>query len=176
MGMETGIESLPEHSELLRRSWQDLETWRLGIALAVAPILPILLGGVLSAFNAGRFAVGPWAPPLPFIVMAAAAELWSALFGIFYLMTSPRRSGAMTRGNCLFVGGLAAVLFPPALILLLLAAMDATSLTLATMALAFSTLLGLFLTPLGVLGGWIFWLIGVQPAKLAASDDERVFE
>jgi hypothetical protein len=48
--------------------------------------------------------------------------------------------------------------------------------SLATVALPFSILAGLFLTPLGTLGGWIFWLISVRPAKQEIGGVGRVFE
>jgi hypothetical protein len=52
----------------------------------------------------------------------------------------------------------------------------AALLALAVMTLPFSILAGMFLTPLGVLGGWVFWLVGVRPAQLPVSGIEQVFE
>jgi hypothetical protein len=176
MSAETGTATPPDDSNLYRRFWQDLQTWRLVVGLTVAPLPPILLGGVLNVFGVSiSFAAGPWVPPLSFIWMALPAEFWSIAFGLFYLLTSPRRSGAITRGNCIFVGGLAAALFLPMLTVLFVGTMRVAAESLAMMALPYSLLGGLFLTPLGVLGGWIFWLIGVRPAKLRAVGVGDVF-
>jgi hypothetical protein len=179
MGMEASTGATPDRSALFRRSWQGIETWRLAFGLAFAPVPPLLCYGLLTALASGslaNFVVGPWSPPLPFEVMAIAAELWSVAFGTFYLLTSPRRSGTITRGSCLFVGGLTGVFFPTVVVLLFLAAVDEISLELMTMALAYNLLGGLFLMPLGVIGGWTFWLVAVRPAKLQPGAIERVFE
>jgi hypothetical protein len=106
----------------------------------------------------------------------AFIEIWTLAFGGFYLTTSPRRSGTITRANCIFVGGLSAILFPPVTVAILAAIHGSPALDLATMFLPFSILFGLSTTPLGVLGGWIFWLIGVRPARLQTHDLDRVFE
>jgi hypothetical protein len=91
-------------------------------------------------------------------------------------MTSPRRSGTITRANCIFVGSLAVISFPPILVLLLTGLSGVKLMAIAVVTLPFSVLAGLFLTPLGVLGGWLFWLVGVQPAKRPMTGVERVFE
>jgi hypothetical protein len=170
MSVETETESPLNGASLYQRAWRDVETWRLAAGLIAAPLLPILLGGLLRAFAW----TGLWDAPLHFLWMAAATEIWSIAFGVFYLMTAPRRSGWINRANCLFVGSLAAVLWPPAFSLLFIAVTGMTSLV--AMALPFSVLAGLFLTPLGGLGGWLFWLIGVRPAQPRIEGVERVFE
>jgi hypothetical protein len=169
MSLETRTdEAPPDSSDLYKRAWRDLDTWR----LAVAPVLPIVLGGGLSVFGS-PFRYGP---AFPFIWMAMPAEIWSAAFGTFFLVTAPRRFGTIARANCLFAGGLSVVLLPPVLMLLLIGMTGADAASFATMGLPFNIIEGLFLIPLGVLGGWIFWLIGVRPAKRSPSEVERVFE
>jgi len=172
MGIEISTEARPGSPDLHQRSWQDLDPWRLVVALAAAPVLPILLGAVAGVY------VSPilLGPAFPFVWTVLPAEIWSVMFGIFYLMTAPRRSGTITRANCIFAGGLSVVAFPLILMLLIGVLMGAELSALAAVALPFSVLAGLFLTPLGALGGWIFWLIGVRPAKLAPSSTARVFE
>jgi hypothetical protein len=179
MGMEGNVNARPDRATSYERARQDLDPWWLALALAVAPVPPIVLGGVLGGLNSGTllsFAAGPWVPPLRFLLMGMAAELWSAAFGALYLMTSRRRSGVITRGNCLFIGGLAAVLFIPMVMLIFIGATGVASADLLLMALPLSLLGGLFLSPLGVLGGWTFWLIGVRPAKHPTIGVEQVFE
>jgi hypothetical protein len=178
MGIEASVDAPSDGSALHQRAWPDLDPWRLGLALAVAPVPPILLCG-LSALGSGPsldFIAGPWVPPLHFIVMAVFGEFWSVAFGAIYLWTSPRRSGAITRGNCLFVGGLTAVLFVPLLTLIFGAAVGVAAANLLMMALPFSMLGGLLLSPLGLLGGWVFWLIGVKPAQARPLGIEPVFD
>jgi hypothetical protein len=180
MGMEVNVSARPGRAASYQRARQDIDPWRLALALAVAPVSPIVLGGVLSVLNSGAMlsvVAGPWVPSLRFLFMAVSAEFWSVAFGVLYLMTSRRRSGVITRGNCLFVGGLAAVLFVPMLTLVfIIGTTGLAGADLLMMALPFSLLGGLFLSPLGVLGGWTFWLIGVRPAKLRTVGIERVFE
>jgi hypothetical protein len=176
MGIEPDTAALPDGSAFHRRSWQDLEKWRLAIGLTLAPALATMLGhglamlvGVdLSSYIAGM----PWS--LGLILTLAFAEVWSLAFGAFYLATAPRRSGTITRANCIFVGALSAILFPPVTVAILFAIFGSPAP--ATIILPFSILFGLSITPLGVFGGWVFWAIGVRPAKPQLDQLDKVFE
>jgi hypothetical protein len=75
--METSTEAPPDPSEVLRRSWQDLETWRLTVGLVAAPVLPILLVCALSAF----VSPGLLGSSFSLLWIAVPAEIWSVIFG-----------------------------------------------------------------------------------------------
>lgn len=169
MSVETNTKALPD---LHQRAWQNLTTRRLALGLIAAPVPSVILGGVMNAFAWTDL----WNPVVPFLWAVVAAEIWSIAFGIFYLLTASRPSGTITCANCIFIGGLAAILFPPMLTLLYAGIVGAALVALAVMTLPFSILAGMFLTPLGVLGGWVFWLVGVRPAQLPVSGIEQVFE
>ena len=40
----------------------------------------------------------------------------------------------------------------------------------------FTLILGLFLIPFGALGGWVFWRVGVYPARPRTIDVAPVFD
>ena len=175
MSMEAETQAPRDADAATRRSWQDLDPRRLAIGLAVAPVFPAAIGYGLVPLEPDEFFTG--GATFSFAWVAGSAVLWSLAFGTFFLVTSPRRSGSITRAQCIFLGGLAAILFPSAF-MVFAAVITAEPATLA-MAIAFSPislLLGLFLTPLGVFGGWVFWLVGVRPAKPHMDQLEKVFE
>jgi hypothetical protein len=166
----------PDNSNPLRRSWRDLDFRRLTLGLAAAPIPSIPIGYVVVSSARGMHLVVPdlASELLSLAFVALSAEIWTLSFGAIYLVTSPRRSGAITRANCLFLGGLGAVIYPPMVAGLTVAFTD--TMVLAILALPIAILAGLSILPFGVLGGWIFWRIGVRPAKSWPHGIEHVFE
>ena len=181
MSMGTGAEASPADSDRRQRLWQDLDKLRLAIGLAAAPVLPVVIGLGLNILS---HVPAPGRQDTPsvltsFVWMTGTVEIWSIAFGVFYLITSPRRSGLITRANCIFIGGLAAVLFPAVFTVFLAALVIVVNPNVAhfpLVMLPWKLMVGLFLTPLGMLGGWIFWRIGVAPAKPPLGQINRVFE
>jgi hypothetical protein len=163
-------------SQLHRRSWQDLDVRRLALGLAAAPFPSIPLGyWVLSSMAGVPLDVPSLSSDLVRLAfIAVPAEIWAIAFGSLYLIISPRRSGAITRVDCLFLGGLAAALYPPLLAGIALA-MPGTR-PFATIGLPLSAPAGLLIVPLGVLGGWIFWRVGVYPAQPKVLNVATVFD
>lgn len=163
------------------RAWRDLSKWRLLLGLVLAPAPPIALGAlVLVLFGAGIFFTALW-PVL------AAAEIWSMLGGMLFLLAS-RWRGIVRRAHCLLLGAFLAFSLPAA-VLLTSKAIDAF--TTSPQAEDFEEeefafhgpsdgtlvfILGLTLVPFGGLGGWVFWRVGVHPARPKVIDVAPVFD
>jgi hypothetical protein len=159
-----------------QRRARDLHWLRVGLALVIAPLGPIVLVTFFATAIAGVFAL---------IVAAAlgiAAATWSLVFGLIYLNTVTRMRGIIGRSECILLGVCTAFLLPGAT---LLAAFvwdgiehaflfgpwtrwDSAPSTLLTLGLAFS--------PFGALGGWIFWRTGIRPAAAPTTDFAAVFD
>jgi hypothetical protein len=163
-----------------QRAWRDLSKRWLLFALVLAPVPPIALGAmILLLFGASIFFTSLW-PVL------AAAEIWSMIGGTIFLLLS-RWRGGVRRAHCLLLGAFLAFSLPAAAML--------TSRTIdriysapapedADIDFSFHGpsdgtlvfLLGLFLIPFGTLGGWVFWRVGVYPARPRVIDVAPVFD
>jgi hypothetical protein len=164
-----------------QRAWRDVSKRRLLFGLLLAPVPPIALGAlILLLFGAGVFFTTLW-PVL------AAAEIWSMLGGTVFLLAS-RWRGGVRRAHCLLLGAFLAFSLPAAT-MLASRTIDAFTTTpqpedfdgddLAFHGPADSTfvfLMGLILIPFGTLGGWVFWRVGVYPARPRVIDVAPVFD
>jgi hypothetical protein len=160
----------------LERRRRDLRLWRLVLGLALAPAPA---GGlVLAAEGAIR------RPPLVHFLWEArvvfeSSVLWSLIAGFAYLAAVTLWRRRISRAECLALGAVSAVLFPPAVLayrhfappalLALLALKPHTDPFSAEFPdwrdLADWVALALCAS-FGFLGGWIFWGVGIRPAPL----------
>ena len=163
-----------------QRRWHDLRRRRLGLGLAIAPILPVACGGLLIRF------LDPFSDALDVAifcgVVLGVAMAWSLLIGSLYVVLIPRRTGVIGRAGCLLLGIGLAVSLPPAAALSISGAdalfHNATMMfgVLPRDLYGLAVTLALALIPFGALGGWVFWRVGVRPASPGASDLAGVFE
>jgi hypothetical protein len=166
-----------------QRPWRDLSKWRLFFGLAFAPVPPILLGAmILLVMGAGMIF-----SPLGWIL--AAAETWSMLIGTIFLIVA-RVRGGVRRAHCFLLGAFLAFTLP----LAVYTASNAVDRVFGTTPSAedmddglnwsfhgpsdstLISLLGLVLVPFGTLGGWVFWRVGVYPARPKVIDVAPVFD
>lgn len=168
------------------RRWHDVELWRLAVALAVAPAIPILgtflVIGLLTHANF---------PDLQVLIglgwLLGIVCPWSLIAGFGYLLTVVRWRGIVGRAECLLLGAGAAFAWPTAMVITgtvidLAMGSGSSREPLAIQAHKFLELLGdaieigLILALFGLPGGWAFWRIGVYPAKSPAADLVKVFD
>jgi hypothetical protein len=167
-----------------QRRWKDLRKRRLSLGLMVAPIPSVAIGVMLmiladwGANAAGKVAVG-----VAVILLAAAG--WSLLVGWIYLVIVARRRGLLSRAECLVLGIAAAVILP--------SVAETVSLVIDAVTIGadfaadepwgsdastrfFGAILSVALAPFGLLGGWIFWRVGVRPTVTTDGDVAPVFD
>lgn len=162
------------------RLWRDLSKWKLWLALVVAPLPPVVLGELLLTLMFGAGGLGMMAGIL------AAAEIWSMLLGVIYLVLA-RRRGFVRRIDCLLLGVFLAFSLPAAAMATDVAIDRVFGMPEADPGFigdsyhgpsdsAFAFILGVLLVPFGMLGGWVFWRIGVRPAPMRTIDVATVFD
>jgi hypothetical protein len=164
------------------RPWRDLSKWRLFLGLAFAPVPPIVLGAIIL------FMFGNGMIFLPLGGILAGAETWSMLTGTGFLILA-RRRGFVRRAHCLLLGAFLAFSLPSAAYLASktvdwafshLEPADPDDAFFETFHGpsdgAFVMVLGLILIPFGTLGGWVFWRVGVHPARPKIVDVAPVFD
>jgi len=173
--------AIVERERPSQRQWRDLSKRWLLCGLVLAPLPPIALGAmILLLFGAGIVFTALW-PVL------AAAEIWSMLGGVLFLLAC-RWRGGVRRAHCLLLGAFLAFSLPAAT---LLTSKTIDAFTSAPHAEEFDEeelafhgpsdgtlvfLLGLILIPFGTLGGWVFWRVGVYPARPRVIDVATVFD
>jgi hypothetical protein len=160
------------------RHWRDLSKWRLLLGLAAAPVLPVAFGTLLLAILDGDVLLGAVASIL------AVAEIWSMIAGTGYLVFA-RLRGGIRRAECILLGAFLAFTLP--------FAADFTTGAIDRMSgmatpedewislegpsdSTFALVVGLMLIPFGVVGGWVFWRVGVRPAQPKEADVATVFD
>jgi hypothetical protein len=166
-----------------RRVWRDLSKWRLFFGLAFAPVLPVVLGAMVLLMLGGGIVF------LPLGWILAAAETWSMLIGTLFLVVA-RLRGGVRRAHCFLLGAFLAFTLP----LAVYAASNTVDRLFGTTPSAedrdddlnwtfrgpsdsaLVSLLGLVLVPFGTLGGWMFWRVGVYPARPKVIDVAPVFD
>lgn len=104
--------------------------------------------------------------------------IWQMLGGWAYLLLVVRTRGKIGRSECLLLG-IALMLVLPIVIFLVISA-DSGSPGLAEATAGFTPpwiliSVGIFLI-LGLISGWVFWGIGVRPAKTPVAASASVFE
>lgn len=177
----TGLEqSALEHSVTpLQRSWRDLGKLRLAGALLAAS-LPWILAGAVGA------SIGRSERPNGFTISELSSalvvlELWYLVLGFTYLFGVSRRRGRIDRRDCLWLGTLLTCLFAVFIASVGPLFTPDGSWTGLGLGSFFSNLLGaivlgIVIVPAGLLSGWIFWRVGVRPAKTSELDSVAVFE
>lgn len=160
----------------LYRRWQDLSFLRLGLGLAVPPLIPATIAGgaYLADGNDGVRSV---------LYLLAAGPVWTLSTGAAYLLLVVRRRGALRRAECLLVGTLLAFAAPFAYWLINLGfgavlgdPLRMWSDEVGSERLATCAFVATVLAPFGALGGWLLWRIAVAPAKLPLPDVTAVFD
>ncbi len=165
------------------RLWRDLSKWRLFFGLAFAPVLPVVLGAMILLVLGGGMVF------LPLGWILAAAETWSMLVGTMFLIVA-RLRGGVRRAHCFLLGAFLAFTLPFAVYLASNAVDRIFGATPSAEDMdddlgvsfhgpsdgALFSLLGLVLVPLGTLGGWVFWRVGVYPARPKVVDVAPVFD
>ncbi|HVY97974.1 MAG TPA: hypothetical protein VHA35_00635 [Dongiaceae bacterium] len=171
-----------------QRRWRDLGKRRLSLGLAVAPVAPVLIGLLLLLLLGGPFLLN--AAAMAAGAIFAAAIGWALIAGWAYLLLIPRSRGVLGRIECLLLGVLAASSLPVAVDLLanavdwLSAGPDSAAsaddfvdlLDEGPSDLAITLVLAIILSPFGLLGGWIFWRVGVRPTVTTVGDLAPVFD
>ena len=146
------------------RRWQDLRTGQLCLGLTLGPIATTFVFALLAALDAEtsltEFSLGA-------LVVLFGCIIWSLGGGWLYLLSVVRLRGRIERAECLLVGVALSDLLPAGFLLLsyavsgragvagMFGGMDGTS----------YLIVGAMLSLLGLVGGCLFWLFGVRPAK-----------
>jgi len=160
-----------------QRAWRDLSKWRLLAGLAFAPMPPMALGSIILLMLGANLIFTFLSPVL------AAAEIWSMIGGTVFLLLA-RLGGTVRRAHCLLLGTFLAFSLPY-VGFLVGEAVDSilgpepsadVLFLLRSPSLGFSLVLGLILSPFGALGGWVFWRVGVYPARSKLVDVAPVFD
>jgi hypothetical protein len=158
-----------------QRRWRDLSKRRLLFSLAAAPVAPVVAGFLLIAVvigvpNDGADFAGS---------ILGVAIVWSLVLGAAYLLCISRWRGLVGRIECLMLGIIAAATLPVLGILLLgsdPSFRDPFTSDLSSDAGGIAIILAIMLTPFGVLGGWVFWRLGVRPVATTTVDVAPVFD
>jgi hypothetical protein len=146
------------------RRWQDLRTGQLCLGLTLGPIATTFVFALLAALDAEtslkEFSLGA-------LVVLFGCIIWSLGGGWVYLLSVVRLRGRIERAECLLVGVALSDLLPAGFLLVsyavsgragvegMFGGMDGTGFF----------IVGTMLSMLGLLGGCLFWLFGVRPAK-----------
>jgi hypothetical protein len=147
------------------RRWQDLRFSRLLVGLMLAPVVPILLSApVFFYFMQTADDPFPFEWQVAFTVAyVVVAEMWSIITGLLWLYTVTRWRGRLGRLGSLILGAVCSFLFP-VLMTFGGALYETDNLGRWMNEAAFMTVMvGLMAVPAGLLGGWVFWRIGVRP-------------
>ncbi|GAB2179212.1 hypothetical protein [Dongia sp. agr-C8] len=149
---------------LLHRRWQDLSKRRLACGLLAAGAPWTLANLAYTAF-AMRGAELVGALPVALI----ATEFWFLALGFLYLFAFSRRRRSVARTDCFLLGMLLTCVYPVYGIGFSLAfgvVPDGIPTDMGLLGGALAMILfGLSLTPVGLLSGWLFWRVGVRPAR-----------
>ena len=152
--------------------WRALHMRRLAMALVVSPLTPIVLVGAYLSYS--------WFSPeglrhtdmtnglLTLVVYGAAGEVWALVIGSIAVFGICRYIGKISRMSCLLLGVLGTASFPSVAMLAIDALFASRSVPLPTAQVVSAVLFigSLGGIPLGLLGGWIFWRLGVRPPLL----------
>ena len=173
---------MTEQQRPSQRQWRDLSKLRLFLGLAFAPVLPIALGALILLSLGGEMFISAFG-------ILAAAETWSMLVGTVFLIAA-RFCGVVRRTHCLLLGAFLAFSLPSAAYVAS-AAVDRVFAMTSPSEISdddfaeisrgpsdgtFVFKLGLILIPFGTLGGWVFWRVGVRPARPKVIDVAPLFD
>ena len=158
----------PQH-----RRWRDLSAGRLSLGLCLAPLsVPITF--VLFNATEGETFEDMLIPGVAILVFVVG---WALMFGWVYLLAVVKPRGRIARIECLLLGIAMNDLLPIVLALASILAEPDGAAALASPEVGGALLGGvLVLSLLGLLGGWLFWRLGVRPAPVPAPDVMAVFD
>jgi len=158
-------------SDPTRRNWSDLNFATVTFALVAGPLIPFGLFALPALLVTG------WIFPF-LLVIAFVLAIWSLVSGYAYILFVTRLRGGIGRRESVLLGMATACSM-----LFVISAAAWISNTDSGSSTAFDSgetssavflLFGILCLPLGALGGWIFWRIGVRPK--ASADLARVFD
>ncbi len=160
----------------LERRWADLRLWRLCLGIVVAPLPAAIIALTLATLT---MRLAPHGVLLWARALVGTAIVWSVLVGGLCCFAASLWRPAIARRACLIAGGILGVLFPCAVIVVRNYGPAAPLDFFAFSPDADALPAGLFewTDPstyfilaasgvFGVLGGWIFWSIGIEPAAV----------
>jgi hypothetical protein len=166
-----------------QRRWLDIDMRGLALGLALGPLLPGALGGLVLMAMDKNPTVGELLAA--FVGTLLVAEIWWIGGSLAYLLPVPRRRGRITRRECLLLGtilGGVAPLFSVLIVTAIGALVLSPAygygdyLSYALPDLLFSLVAGLVWAPFGLFGGWLLWRIAVRPAGQIQRGVHQVFE
>jgi len=166
---------MPERQPAKRRR-QDLQLPRVLLALVVAPLLG---GAIMTAlfYLAGTIERDESVMLWDDLAMSAfSPSVWSLVCGFAYLQTMTRLRGQIARHECLLLGFGSSFLFPSALFSGMPLLHGAPPQWFAWGDFQYLAMFGLICAPFGVFGGWLFWRLGIRPAKAPTTDFAAVFD
>jgi hypothetical protein len=176
-GLPTGTQTDPA----LERRWRDLRTGRMIAALILAPGLSISLFAAMSTLAFGvpsdpSFSSAKVGPALLTFVA------WCFAISLLYLLLICRRRSTVRLRDCLLLETFPFCLFPSLNATFLKFGLSVGDNALVDMQTGIGGIFfyviaaALLYMPFGLLSGWLFWRIGVRPAKLPGDVAAMVFD
>jgi hypothetical protein len=155
----------------------DLELHRVVPALLLAPLLPALLLMAVALLPDSDIGVATERVNWRMLAYALGMpETWSLICGVAYMQMAARIRGTISRVECLMLGCGSAFLLPTFLVTAADTIDRMAAPQISVRVLQYCAVAGLFALPFGLFGGWLFWRIGVRPARETAPDVSAVFE
>jgi hypothetical protein len=171
-------DSAPQPAEHQRR-WKDLRLSKLAMGLCLAPILPMLVSMLPIWLFVYEGEPAPVGRALLYIgYYMAIVVFWSLASGLAAVWIVARGRGLIGRTTCLLLGCTGAFLLPifAAFVGGLIKQLRGLPLSLDVEDLQVFCLLGFAALPFGLVGGWLFWRIGVRPAVRKTVDIASAFD
>ncbi len=162
-----------EPEEPPRRSWRDVRKAGVVFGLAAASLPPIAPFLTLVAISgAQELALSELIVSCLFLIAVAGA--WFVAAGMFFLIWHGKRHEIVERFDCLTLCSTLTFFLPTIISLGSLFFTDELDLANPGTILVLA-LVGLCLMPLGTLGGWMLWRVGIHPAARPLREIAEVF-
>jgi hypothetical protein len=174
-----------------RRRWEDVKTWRVCLALALASLIPPFVLNGSSTLLAWRTDPGFLHHALLSLLEAVStAALWWVFSRLIYAYVGARRHRLVGRTECLLLGCFKALSYPPVDTLAKASLawlrfrndLDIGYLNWVAGFFAFfasPTLvitLAVMLTPIGLFAGWMLWRMAVRRAPVQIGNVAPLFD
>jgi len=162
-----------ESENSLHRSWREVRKANVVFGLAVASLPPVAPFIAFMGFvTVEDFALSDIV--IPFLFLIGLAIFWFIAAGSFFLFWHGKRLEIVERFDCLSLCATLTFMLPTIISLSALVFTDKLDMgspgTILVLGLA-----GLFLTPLGMFGGWMLWRIAIRPAARPLREIADVF-